>query len=75
MAAYVQYQDIQIDLFLLLLPVCLSAWQEDLMASHQSDYAGFVEQFSAALAKHTGFRELLSPLRSILQGSIAPKRG
>ena len=31
------------------------------MASHKSDYSGFVEQFSAALAKHVGFRDLLSP--------------
>jgi len=54
------YQDIQRDLFLALLPKCLSAWQEDLMKSHESDYAGFVEQFSAALAKHAGFRDLLS---------------
>jgi hypothetical protein len=54
------YQEIQADLFLFLLPVCLSAWQEDLMASHESKYAGFVEQFSAALAKHTGYHDLLS---------------
>lgn len=55
------YQDIQRDLFFVLLPKCLTAWQKDLMASHRSEYAGFVEQFSAALAKHTGFRKLLSP--------------
>lgn len=55
------YQETQRDLFLFLLPICLSAWQEDLMTSHESVYAGFVEQFSAALAKHKGFRDLLSP--------------
>ncbi|MCP4643191.1 MAG: hypothetical protein GY851_22275 [bacterium] len=55
------YQEVQKDLFLFLLPICLSAWQEDLMASHESEYAGFVEQFSAVLAKHAGFRDLLSP--------------
>lgn len=55
------YQEIQTELLLFLLPVCLSAWQADLMASHESEYAGFVEQFSAALAKHAGFQHLLSP--------------
>lgn len=55
------YQDLQSDLFLFLLPICLFAWQNDLMASHESSYAGFVEQFSAAIAKHAGFRNLLSP--------------
>jgi len=55
------YQNIQRDLFLFLLPRCLTAWQNDLMASHRSEYAGFVEQFSAALAKHSGFRELILP--------------
>ncbi len=55
------YQELQPDLFLFLLPVCLRAWQNDLMASHQSDYTGFVEQFSGALARHAGFRAMLSP--------------
>lgn len=53
------YQKIQLDLFAVLLPLCLSAWQKNLMASEESEYAGFVEQFSAALAKHAGFRDLL----------------
>ncbi len=57
------YQEIQRDLFLFFLPICLSAWQEDLLESHESNYAGFVEQFSAGLAKHAGFRGLLSPPR------------
>lgn len=55
-----KYQEIQTDLLLFLLPVCLSAWQVDLMASHESKYAGFVEQFSAVLAKHAGFQNLLT---------------
>lgn len=55
------YQELQRDLFIFLLPICLSAWQDDLIASHESIYTGFVEQFSAALAKHVGFRDLLSP--------------
>lgn len=60
-AENLMYQDGQRDLFLVLLPKCLSAWQENLMTSHESDSAGFVEQVSAALSKHTGFRDLLSP--------------
>lgn len=56
-----KYQEIQKDLFLFIMPICLSAWQEDLMVSHESNYAGFVEQFSAALAKHAGFRDFLTP--------------
>jgi hypothetical protein len=55
------YEKIQRDLFLYLFPRCLSAWQEDLMASHESDYGGFVEQFSAVLAQQAGFQDLLSP--------------
>lgn len=55
------YQDIQTDLFRYLLPICLSAWQKDLMASHKSEYLGFVEQFSGALARHNGFKGILKP--------------
>lgn len=54
------YHELQHDLFLYLLPHCLSAWQEDLMNSHESGYAGFVELFSTAMAKYSGFRSLLS---------------
>lgn len=56
-----QYQDIQVDLFQYLLPVCLSAWQKDLMASHKSAYLGFVEHFVAAQAKRHGFRSVMTP--------------
>ena len=52
-----EYQEIQQDLFLYLLPKCLSAWQENLTSSH---HPGAVEKFCAALAKHHGFRHLLS---------------
>lgn len=54
------YQDLQQDLFLYLFPLCLRAWQEDLMKSHESDYAGFVEYFSSAMARHSGFQRLLT---------------
>ena len=55
------YQELQRDLFIFFLPICLSAWQDDLIESRESTYAGFFEQLSAALAKHAGFRDLLSP--------------
>ena len=58
-----QYRDIQFDLFQYLLPVCLSAWQKDLMASHKSAYLGFAEYFVAAQAKHHGFRSLITPFQ------------
>lgn len=59
----ISYQDLQPDLFLFLLPICLRVGQLDLMSSHESDYAGFVEQFSAAMAKHAGFRDILTPVQ------------
>ena len=52
-----EYQEIQQDLFLYLLPKCLSAWQENLMSSH---HPGAVEKFCSALAKHHGFRDFLT---------------
>src|ERR1039457_3328971 len=54
------YYELQHDLFPYLLPHCLRAWQEDLMNSQESSYAGFVELFSTAMAKHSGFRSLLT---------------
>lgn len=53
-----QYEEIQKDLFLHLLPKCLFAWQEHLMADYDSP--GAIEQFCSALAKHRGFCDLLS---------------
>ena len=53
-----EYEEIQKDLFLYLLPKCLSAWQENLMADYDSP--GAIEKFCSALAKHQGFGELLS---------------
>lgn len=55
--------DLQTDLLLCLLPVCLRAWQQDLLSSHESDYAGFVEQFSGAMAKRAGFRDILTSVQ------------
>lgn len=56
------YQKIQPDLFAYLLPICLQAWQHDLYHYHNSDYAGFVEQFSAALARRwPHLQTLLNP--------------
>lgn len=52
------YEEIQKDLFLYLLPKCLSAWQENLMADYDSP--GAIEQFCYALARHQGFRDLLT---------------
>ena len=57
------YQTLQVDLFVFLLPTCLRAWQQDLMSSHESEYAGFVEQFSAAMAEHAGFRDILTSVQ------------
>jgi hypothetical protein len=54
------YEDIQMDLFFYLLPACLNAWQEDLMANLKSEYGGFAEYFWAALATQNGFRDILS---------------
>lgn len=55
----------QPDLFAHLLPICLRAWQHDLFHCYRSQYAGFVEQFTAALAdRWTDFRTLLKPVQS-----------
>lgn len=53
-----KYQEIQQDLFLYLLPKCLSAWQENLMTDYDSP--GAIEEFCCALARHQGFRDFLS---------------
>lgn len=55
------YREIQPDLLVFLLPICLTAWQEDLMAPHGSKYGAFREQLSTAMARNVGFRELLAP--------------
>ena len=52
-------EDVQPDLFHYLLPICLRAWQQDLMRDHLSPYAGFVEYFSAALARRPLIADLL----------------
>jgi hypothetical protein len=44
------YESLQPDLFHYLLPICLQAWRQDLLANGQSDYGSFVENFWAALA-------------------------
>jgi hypothetical protein len=42
---------VQPDLFACLLPLCLRVWRHDLMGNHQTEHAGFVELFHAALAR------------------------
>ena len=58
----ITYQDtLQPDLFLFLFTVCLRVWQFNLMQAHQSDYRGYMESFSGALAKHAGYKKQLTP--------------
>ncbi|WP_460597613.1 hypothetical protein [Geomonas sp. Red276] len=54
------YQELQPDLFLFLLPFCLQAWQQHLFDPLESRLAGFAELFSTAMAKHAGFRHILT---------------
>jgi hypothetical protein len=54
------YTEIQIPLFVYLLPFCLSAWREDLRGI-TSGYAGFVEWFYPVLANQRIFKEDLTP--------------
>lgn len=52
---------LQTDLLRFLLPICLKAWKNDLFSKQPSQYGGFVEYFSAALARRTDFVEILGP--------------
>jgi hypothetical protein len=61
---------VQAELLVFLLPTCLSAWQQSLMPGTASRYATFVERFSGALAKHAGFRDLLSPRQYAAAGDF-----
>lgn len=51
----------QPDLFRYLLPICLDAWQKDLLSNHKSEYGGFVEYFWAALAERPVLQDCLTP--------------
>ena len=64
------YMPVQAELLVFLLPVCLSAWQQSLKPATASRYASFVEYFSGALAKHAGFRDLLSPRQYAAAGDF-----
>ncbi len=54
-------ENIQAELFVCLLPSCLYAWRHDLMHNHHSDYAAYVETFSAALARRPLLEDFLEP--------------
>ncbi len=56
-----QYMTIQPDLFRCLFPLCLQAWQQDLLASEgSSPYRAFVEYFLGALASRPFLHDLLA---------------
>lgn len=48
---YVITSPIQTDLLRYLLPICLEAWRQDLLAGHQSTYGAFVEKLWPALER------------------------
>jgi hypothetical protein len=57
------YAPAQPDLFRYLLPICLDAWQKDLLSNHSTEYVGFVEYFWAALANRPVLQDCLTPLQ------------
>jgi hypothetical protein len=54
------YTEIQVPLFLYLLPFCLKAWSRDLRAG-DFEYPGFVDHFYAVLANRGIFERHLTP--------------
>jgi len=60
----VRYGELQPDLLLYLLPVCLQAWHDDLRGL--TDYGAFVEHFYPVLADRGVFDSLLTPAQAAM---------
>ncbi|MCM3874120.1 MAG: hypothetical protein ND895_25810 [Pyrinomonadaceae bacterium] len=63
------YTPLQPDLFRHLLPICLQAWRKDLFSDEDSNYGGFAEHFSTALATRRLLEEILTAdeYRSVME--------